>query len=749
MSATSSNPRNARHPAGVWIAFTFIAVLFGATEIRAQEDLTSPRFSDMDPNIPDGALDYMLWQLATFADSPGVDLAMMKRSLRDFRVLCEVADPNDPNSFPLDPLGDVNPRVSVELVDPNSDPNGFITPQNETALLNLGGEVLYDVGVRAECLIPVRNLIPLAKALEPGTRVGYASLYETDVVVAEGPIVENATSYRDAGFDGTGVKVAVFDSGFRGLTTAQSVGNNDAPANNRLLFRSDTIPLIKLRLGNIETVTQHGTACLEVVYDHAPNAQYSLHQLTSVASLRSNIDLAKSLGVSYISCSMSWFNQGWRDGSGDVNLAVNRAGNHGILYFNSAGNYAQRHYQATFRSPDGDMWHEFSIPPNKDETLNVTVQPGSQLRAYLQWDRLSDRTADYDLYVDFPLNTTVARSTTRGNSFESLAWTNRTGAAVTVDVCVGKVRGANLPFELLIFGGNMTQYRTPAGSVASPANSVSPWEVTVGAVGIPLADPNSPLGYLTPPSFACIEGFSSRGNTNSGARGLDIVAPDRQSTLTYGPSGFAGTSCSTPSVCGLAVMLNSGKLTLGPSHIRDALYHYAGTLKDWGAAGRDSTYGYGGAVLPPIVIDVQPNRPNQIKYYKDRPYTVYVALLGQSQMNVSSVDHTKTRLMIDNASYVKVGAPRILDVNADARNDALYGFVLPNNAHVGSKNVRLVGEFTALNSTVLPGPIQAMPWAGHETVTIIGSPGPGGETAPQPSEIEGDGDAIRAESRKP
>ena len=58
-----------------------------------------------------------------------------------------------------------------------------------------------------------------------------------------------------------------------------------------------------------------------------------------------------------------------------------------------------------------------------------------------------------------------------------------------------------------------------------------------------------------------------------------------------------GTSCATPNVAGTAAALWSSAPYLNAGGVRWLLLQKAGVFRDWGTAGSDYTYGYGGVRL--------------------------------------------------------------------------------------------------------------------------------------------------------
>jgi len=75
----------------------------------------------------------------------------------------------------------------------------------------------------------------------------------------------------------------------------------------------------------------------------------------------------------------------------------------------------------------------------------------------------------------------------------------------------------------------------------------------------------------------------------------------------------------------------------------------------------------------PVDIDIYPNRtPNRI--YLNRNYTIYVAVLGNSEFNVTELDSSTVKFGLTGTEASPVRAPILRDLNTDGFTDAMYGF---------------------------------------------------------------------------
>jgi len=81
------------------------------------------------------------------------------------------------------------------------------------------------------------------------------------------------------------------------------------------------------------------------------------------------------------------------------------------------------------------------------------------------------------------------------------------------------------------------------------------------------------------------------------------VAPDHVSTITYGTSGFSGTSASTPCAAGTAALVKEAFPAYTNTNIKSYL---EGGAVDLGTAGKDNIFAAGrlqlGAIPAKIVL---------------------------------------------------------------------------------------------------------------------------------------------------
>ena len=433
-----------------------------------------------------------------------------------------------------------------------------------------------------QALVPVGDLEALgADPAVSLVRQSYPHVPET-IVTGEEIAAMNAAGYTSAGYDGTGVKIGIIDSGFVGY--ASKLGT-ELPA---------SVTTKDFCGGKLTTQTEHGTAVAEIVHEVAPGAQLYLICIDTDVDLASAEAYAKAQGIKIVNHSVSWFNSSRGDGSGTgtaPDATVADAKSHGILWVNAAGNQAENHWSGNYVD-DGQDDNVFS---GSDIFDRFTIENAATACATLKWDSWPTTTTDYDLYIvrmsDFSI---VAGIGTEGEQYpngappvENTCYTNL-DPTQTFAVKIVRYHASSEPrFDLYVLGTAPIQYETPAGSVTEPASS--PNALAVGA--------------LCWSGFG-LEPYSSRGPNIAGVTKPDMAGYDYVSSSVYGPFssctgdlGFAGTSASAPGIAGAAALLLQQNPALTPTMLQAMIQANA---VDLGTAGMDNLYGSGRLVLPTL-----------------------------------------------------------------------------------------------------------------------------------------------------
>ena len=467
-------------------------------------------------------------------------------------------------------------RVEIDARDPGA---------AAAAVRAAGGYVEASSGRLLEVRMPASGLGALG--VSEAVRFAREPLRpELDSIRGQGVAVTAAAGWHAAGYTGRGVKVAVIDGGFGGLTKRQAEG--ELP---RSVKRAD---FCSSGAFDGPIAVEHGTAVAEIVHEMAPGAELHLICADTLVGLARAAAYARAQRISIVNHSVSWFNTSRGDGSGgpttpDAIVAQARAA--GILWVNSAGNRGQQHWSGPFTDVDGDGWHEFA-PGDEGNTVSFGKYEGGCVR--LKWDDWPTSDQDYDLHL---VRVDTSAADTRGAVVassrnaqtgtqpptEQLCFSNP-GPKLSYAVEIVRVSGTGSPrLDLFISPGPDFEHQVPEGSITEPASS--PAALAVGAV------------CWLDDTF---EAYSSRGPTIDGRSKPDLVAPASVSSATYGDfktcsvSGFAGTSASAPHVAGAAALVKEANPGFGADELRAFLESRA---LDLGVPGPDELFGVGKLML--------------------------------------------------------------------------------------------------------------------------------------------------------
>ena len=434
----------------------------------------------------------------------------------------------------------------------------------------LGGREIVRVGEVVVASLPVAAVAALGR--NPNIAWVQAATIPVPEVVGQGVAFIDADDWHAAGFTGTGVKVAVIDLGFKGYQPRQAQG--ELPQGSALKTRDEGCNDFDGPAAN-----DHGTAVAEIVHEVAPGATIYLICVANLGDLLDAVTYAASEGVTVINHSVGWFHTGRGDGTGSMQPIFQAARNSGILWVNSAGNYALGHWSGTFVDGDADGYLEF---PNGGETLRVDEgeYPGS-ISVDMKWDDWPATSTDYrlELWRESPVNvlTPVVIDVDNLQTGTQPPWERIEFAGpqgIRLHIAIFKVSGgpATPEIDLFALGNDLLEVdRVTARSLNDPATS--PLVTAVGAVY-----------YDT----EIVEPFSSRGPTIDGGLKPDLTGPDGVSNVTYG--SFFGTSASAPHVAGAAALVRHANPGISAAALHAFLLS---RTRDAGVAGPDNSYGTG------------------------------------------------------------------------------------------------------------------------------------------------------------
>ena len=455
---------------------------------------------------------------------------------------------------------------------------------DETSTQGFDVKMIKRVGNVTKMTVPINMLSSVADRVKGISFVKLPEIFIPLAVESQGVDLIGTAGYHSEGYTGSGVKVAIIDSGFAGLSSAISVG--ELPADIKMVDCTGTDCVSTDFSSETE---HHGTGVAEIIYDMAPDARLYLIKISDTLDLKDAKDYAVDNGIKIINLSGGWFNQNFYDGECYYSSSVCTADDayaNDILWVNAAGNQANQHYEASFVDFDGDGWHNVSA---SGETINIYAYSGDTIVAYLTWNTWPITDQDYDLYLLNSALNIVASSINSQTGSQAPTeqiyyYVPSTG---TYHLGINKY-SATSNHQLEVYSVfHVLSPSVGSSSLINPADASG--VMTVGGINY--------SNWTTGPQ----EYYSSQGPTNDGRIKPDIMGPDFVDNYVYGT--FAGTSAASPHVAGAAALILSKNPTLSALQVRDAL---ASLAIDMGSSGKDSIYGHG-----LVNLDECPSDPNK------------------------------------------------------------------------------------------------------------------------------------------
>jgi subtilisin family serine protease len=472
----------------------------------------------------------------------------------------------------------------------------------------LGGQVTTIYGNNVFALMPPRSIRGLGQLDELYAAIRPAMFYpDYQGSGGSGSLVDgvnkiNADKLHARGQRGRGVKVGILDFGFEKYTALQATGIVPKPAAQQS-FKQD---------GTMESDTEHGTACTEIVHAMAPDATVYLAAVDGrVDQIVQAALWLKSQQVDIISFSGGG-HYGPHDGRSLLDQLVGEITKDGrTLWVNAAGNEADQHWAGEVPA-NATGW--VITGPNRNV---IGLAPrGSKISVLVNWNDWGDdpnkpsATQDLDAVL-FLLDRATGNTTQVGQSLvqqngrfppiEDIEVPAQPGQIYLLALRATHVTRA-LRVHVYSNAGALMDPELPSESIGIPATA--PSALAVGAVDV-LTDK--------------LETYSGRGPTDDNRQKPELSSYDNVRSFAYGqtagnPGRFPGTSAACPHVAGLAALLKGMQPNASAADLRKLLLsalRQPGTAEPgFGAGLTDVTAlvngngGGGGVINPNQTVDL-------------------------------------------------------------------------------------------------------------------------------------------------
>ena len=488
------------------------------------------------------------------------------------------------------------------------------------AVTALGGRVLATAAGAAMVLVPKSQLSTLARSAGVAD-VSTPDLAVTDTAPAPGPSqagdASGATNWNTAGFDGTGVKLAIVDAGFG---SSQSEYDTEVAAGhlgtNPQIMNEDCTD-------NTSTSTPyddpHGLQTAELAHQMAPQAQLYLFCINTSVGFMNAANAIIGDGIHLASSSLSFPGDSRGDGTGiatSATAAVEKARKAGVLWIESAGNQAGYHWGGGMADSDHDLLVDIGGPWNpgagqfEDDVVFVGGSDGvtpTSASIVLQWDQWPLTNNNVSLILR-GYQCTSAFSSTGCNAYpigtsaldgSTLSASHGANQAPVLGISTGDHFPNTSPYDQYWQVSIATPSNSPSlrydlnyyGELDGPSIQACPTVVnnqcviaaqsTVQSMSSPADSPYAlAVGAADVGADGSTRGtreyFSSEGPTIDGRTKPDITGWDGLSSyLSEWSTGFYGTSAAAPVVAGAAALVLQSNPNLDASQIQTFLEQHA------------------------------------------------------------------------------------------------------------------------------------------------------------------------------
>ncbi|HEY5688277.1 MAG TPA: S8 family serine peptidase, partial [Yeosuana sp.] len=383
--------------------------------------------------------------------------------------------------------------------------------------------------------------------------------------------------------DGTGIKVGVLSDSYDmalGVPgyAALDIANGELPA---------TVEVIK---DNIYKSSDEGRAMLQIIHDVAPGASLAFHTATaSPRQFEVGFNALKDTGCDIIVDDITFITEPFF-GIGRISESVQSyVSQSGKFHYTSAGNIANKGYQATFNTSSSEPITNFiasgsptrahvfgtNADGSQDYLQKISVVPGTYLLV-LQWkefaasqENIAGATNDLDIYiVDDSGRLLVGNNRVNVNGDPTEIIVFKSTGTGDANIIITSANGStNVPFRYIAFrttaddstpnGLKFPEYFGNGVPTVS-GHAMTPESVTVGAVDYrystnPIAEAFSSYGGLLKDGTNLeIDMYAPDGGNTASTTIGQLVAFDNDDKLN-----FYGTSAAAPHAAAAMALLKS------------------------------------------------------------------------------------------------------------------------------------------------------------------------------------------------
>lgn len=478
------------------------------------------------------------------------------------------------------------------------------SPAIASKLRERGATIETRAGTRVQAMINRSAAAEYRK--QPWVERVRRPLTGTPQVVSEGVTTINADALHADGITGENVTIGVIDFGFD--------PTNSEIKRNLVEYRSFTQNSGIQGAGE----TAHGTAVAEIISDTAPDADLYVANFDTSVEYVDAAEWLHAQDVDVIVTSIGFVGVPY-DGTSFISQSADRIVDDGVVWVNSAGNYAKLHWQGSMKDTDQDRWLEFN---DEDETNYLQNPSEGTIKISLTWDDWNQSNQDYDLYLY--RDPAIGEDQLVAKSAVSQTGSQTPTEFIETDIDPGfldeyyvAVRNydtsENHKFNLYVTEGAETlQYTVSQGSLSAPATGDQ--VLSIGAFDHETGDQ---------------EPFSSAGPTEDGDQGIDVLGPDgvttsgytRDCTLFFFCEGstFYGTSAAAPHAAGVTGLMLTKNQQLQPSKVEQLL---ESTASDVPTGGFSYTSGHGEIAAARAVRRVPQSGSGSISLSTPETYTI-------------------------------------------------------------------------------------------------------------------------------